>query len=288
MPISFLKKEFPYSHWEIIDYESGDRIRIVPERGGLITEWLCNGKEILYFDYERFTQQGKSVRGGIPILFPICGGLRKDFLPLEKGDFNMDQHGFARDAIWQLKPIEGESAFILSFSDNEITRLNYPFSFLIEMEVRLEKKGIEFKITIENLSHENMPFSFGLHPYFNVMDLEKTKIKGLMPTCIDQSTMIEEATDQQLDCLSDGIDFISGPSKLVSLIDTLDGTCLILKHQKPMDLTVVWTDPPRSMVCLEPWTSPRESIISGERLLSLQPGAIQKLNCSFKLIELQD
>ena len=73
MAILFSKKQVPYAHWEVIHVDTGDRLRIVPERGGLITEWCCKGREILYFDLERFKQTEKSVRGGIPILFPICG-----------------------------------------------------------------------------------------------------------------------------------------------------------------------------------------------------------------------
>jgi len=58
----------------------GDRLRVVPRRGGLVTGWLCHGpwgeREILYFDADRFADPSKSVRGGIPVLFPICGGLQ--------------------------------------------------------------------------------------------------------------------------------------------------------------------------------------------------------------------
>ena len=79
--------------------------------------------------------------------------------------------------------------------------------------------------------------------------------------------------------ISDGIDFISGPSEAVSLVDLVTGMELNLEHQAPMDLTVVWTDPPRNMVCLEPWTSPRGSLVSGDRRLSLEPGASQNLRC---------
>ena len=32
----------------------------------------------------------------------------------------------------------------------------------------------------------------------------------------------------------------------------------------PWNLAVFWTDPPRSMVCMEPWTGPRQSLISGD------------------------
>ena len=100
--MSFTYKTSPYIHWEFVHDETFNRLRIVPERGGLITEWSCRGKEIFYFDRERFAKKDKSVRGGMPILFPICGGLLDNVLPLPQGNFFMRQHGFARDVSWKL------------------------------------------------------------------------------------------------------------------------------------------------------------------------------------------
>ena len=51
----------PYAHWEYIHPESGDRLRIVPERGGIVTEWRCGEREVLYFDQERYADPGKSI-----------------------------------------------------------------------------------------------------------------------------------------------------------------------------------------------------------------------------------
>ncbi len=281
MATIFSKKELPYNHWELLDIDLGNRLRIVPECGGLITEWQCNGMEILYFDFERFSQKGKSVRGGIPILFPICGNLPGNCLPLANKNFILKQHGFARDSDWQIKFIDGQNGFLLSLFDSELTRSVYPYFFNIAIKVTLEKNALDFKINIENRSQEKMPFSFGLHPYFNVMDLGKTEILALPSTCINHLNSMESDTDNQLADLMKGVDFICGPSKVVTLQDLLNGRRISLQHQEPMDLTVVWTDPPRKMVCLEAWTSPRESLITGERTLLLEPGAQQMLQCRF-------
>ena len=82
MAMTLRQLSTPYAHWEYVHPNSGDRLRLVPERGGLVTEWLCNGRELLYFDQLRFADPTKSVRGGIPVLFPICGNLPGDRLPL--------------------------------------------------------------------------------------------------------------------------------------------------------------------------------------------------------------
>jgi HK97 family phage prohead protease len=61
------------------------------------------------------------------------------------------------------------------------------------------------------------------------------------------------------------------------------GRAIRLETNAPLDLVVVWTEPPRPMVCLEPWTAPRGSLASGERRLELQPGEQLELNCCYRL-----
>ena len=148
--MSLSKKDSPYPHWELLNINNGNRLRIVPERGGLITEWRCNGHEVLYFDLERFSQKGKSVRGGIPLLFPICGNLPGNLLLLGNDNFTLNQHGFARDSKWHLKSIN-DNCLLLSLFDNESTRAAYPYSFLIDIKVKLERNALTFNINIENI-----------------------------------------------------------------------------------------------------------------------------------------
>ncbi|MEB3209443.1 MAG: galactose mutarotase, partial [Synechococcus sp.] len=92
----------PGASWRFHDPRSGDSLALVPERGGLVTGWTCGGRPMLYFDAQRFADPAASVRGGIPVLFPICGGLSGGTLPLPQGSFPMPQHGFARNRPWSL------------------------------------------------------------------------------------------------------------------------------------------------------------------------------------------
>ncbi|HEY9848620.1 MAG TPA: aldose epimerase [Leptolyngbyaceae cyanobacterium] len=68
-------KEQQYKTYVLSDQTAQSEIEVVPERGGIITKWCYQGQEILYLDAERFANPNLSVRGGIPILFPICGNL---------------------------------------------------------------------------------------------------------------------------------------------------------------------------------------------------------------------
>ena len=73
------------------------------------------------------------------------------------------------------------------------------------------------------------------------------------------------------------------PITTVGLVDPEAGTRLELQLTSPLDLVVVWSDPPRSMVCLEPWSGPRQALISGDRRLELAPGESRTLSCRYGL-----
>jgi galactose mutarotase-like enzyme len=66
-------------------------------------------------------------------------------------------------------------------------------------------------------------------------------------------------------------------------MDPEAGTCLELQLSQPFDLAVIWTEPPRPMVCLEPWTGPRQALISGDRKLELSAGESCQLQTRYQL-----
>ena len=56
-----------------------------------------------------------------------------------------------------------------------------------------------------------------------------------------------------------------------------------LYHPYPFDLAVIWSDPPRQMICLEPWTSPRNSLVDGFRRILIPRYASQKIDASIQI-----
>jgi galactose mutarotase-like enzyme len=288
---SLQQRSEPYPHWSFTT-ATGDELRIVPERGGLVTGWRSGGEEWLYFDAERFADPTKSIRGGIPVLFPICGGLAGSPLP---------QHGFARDLPWQLEELAaaaGASAgpgVRLSLVDNDATRAVFPHAFQLELEYRLTPGCLAITARVSNtapvdgasggaVSGAALPFSLGLHPYFAVQDLAAVRLEGLPERCFDHIPMAEAATAGQLERLATGVDFLAHPSGAVRLLDgegASGGRWIAMHPQAPLELAVVWTEPPRPMVCLEPWTAPRGAMASGDRLLQVPPGETLELACSY-------
>ncbi len=281
MQCSLIEKDVPYKHWEFSDLESGDKLRVVPDRGGLITSWVSSGREIFYFDQSRFKDPSKSVRGGMPILFPICGDLSGNRFFIDKNEYCLSQHGFARDACWNLSLLEDEMGIRLSLKENNNTLASYPFHFNLDIDVKMTDQALSVISRVRNNSEYSMPFSFGLHPYFKVKDLSKIHLLNLPETVIDQKNMLREETVLQLCKLNQGVDFLFETNNSIKLIDKVDNFSLELKSEDPFLFNVIWTDPPREMICLEPWTSPRNSMLTGQNILTLLPKSLKEIKCQF-------
>jgi galactose mutarotase-like enzyme len=281
MPL--IQRDLPYPHWEFSDPSTGDLLRLVPERGGLISGWCCGDREVVYLDLERFLDPAQSVRGGFPVLFPITGGLPNNELPLPQGTFTLPQHGFARNLPWRMDPLADGRGVALELSDTTKTLQAYPFQFLLRLEVRLAPGALEIATTVTNRSAEAMPFSFGLHPYFNLSSLEGVRFEGLPQECLNHLTMAPAATAEQVQRLASGIDLLVRPTGPVRLVDEAAGTTLELQLSHPFDLVVLWSEPPRPMVCIEPWSGPRQALLRGDRRIELAPGHSTELHTRYVL-----
>ena len=270
----------PFPHWQF-SAATGDQLRVVPERGGLVVGWRCGGEERLYFDAERFADPSKSVRGGIPVLFPVCGNLPDHQLVLPQGSFAMAQHGFARDLPWQLEALTDGEGIRLCLSDNEISRAVYPFRFRLTLDYRLEPGALAISALVEQLDGvAAMPFALGLHPYLQVSSLEAARLEGLPGRCFNHLSAAEADTADQLRRLPLGVDLrVDPPAQPAVAPRLISGSQAVeLQMEPPFAHAVVWSDPPRSMVCLEPWSARR-----GELGLSVQPGGSCALRCRYGL-----
>ncbi|MEY3930180.1 MAG: hypothetical protein RLZZ516_1890 [Cyanobacteriota bacterium] len=280
------RSSHPYPHW-CFQAASGDQLRLVPERGGLISGWRCGGVERLYFDAERFADPALSVRGGIPVLFPVCGNLPDNRLVLPQGTFTLPQHGFARDRPWQLEPLADGEGVRLELRDDDVSRASFPFAFRLVLEVRLEAAALVIRALVRHEAPAgsgpqgaSMPFAFGLHPYFAVADLAGVRLEGLPPQGFDHLSGAMAPTAEQLQRLGQGVDLRLDRPEAPRLITDATGAAVELQAQPPFAHTVVWTDPPRLMVCLEPWTARR-----GEMALELAPQQQLELACRYLLRE---
>ena len=267
----------------IFQLDKNNYIKFCPERGGIITNWVSDGNEILYFDEERFMDDTKSIRGGIPILFPICGNLNASRSVFGKDYLQLMQHGFARDLHWQYCLNDGENSLCLFLNESQTTKKYYPFDFELRIEVTLKINCLEFEITIHNKTDITMPINFGLHPYFNVSDFKNLDFIDNPINCQNQERNILSNTLDELKNINLGVDLLMYTSGKSIFRDKVLKRQVTLNHPYPFDLGVIWSDPPRRMICLEPWTSPRNSFVDEIRNIMIPANDSQKFNASIEI-----
>ena len=192
----------------VFQLDKNNYIKFCPKKGGVITNWVSEGKEILYFDEKRFIDKTKSIRGGIPILFPICGNLNTSSSVFGKDFLQLTQHGFARDLEWQYSLNENEKSLILTLNESKKTKKYYPFDFELKIEVFLKINCLEFEITIFNKTDNAMPINFGLHPYFNVSDFKNLEFIDNPLNCQNQEKNIITNTLDELKNINLGVDLL--------------------------------------------------------------------------------
>ncbi|NEO32533.1 MAG: aldose epimerase [Symploca sp. SIO3C6] len=266
-----------YKTYMLSDNDAQSQVAVVPERGGIVTSWRFQGQDIFYLDTERFTNPTLSVRGGIPLLFPICGNLPDDKYSLNGQTYQLKQHGFARNLPWQVTDESTDecASLTVSLKSNEQTREVYPFDFELNFIYKLQGNTLELRYSHTNLSSEPMPFSTGIHPYFSVAD--KSKLVCSIPS--SQFKVKGDDTIQtfsgQFDFEQDEIDiaFINLSKQSAIITDQSRNLKLTLSYDNHYSTLVFWTLKGKDFYCLEPWSSPRNALNTGEHLLTVEPGA---------------
>lgn len=265
-----------YKTYTLSDQATNSLLEVVPERGGIIKRWVVQGQEILYLDTERFAQPELSIRGGIPILFPICGNLPDNVYTYDGKQYTLKQHGFARDLAWEVQQTPTQEASLsVVLNSNEQTFSVYPFDFQLGFTYQLVGNSIIINQSFSNHSQQAMPFSCGFHPYFLTPD--KTQLEFEIPARVyqDQKTKEIQSFDGSFDFKRDEIDvaFRQLSARSATVTDRDRRLKLTLDYDDIYSTLVFWTLKDKDYYCLEPWSAPRNALNTGENLTVLAPGA---------------
>ena len=126
-----------------------------------------------------------------PILFPIVGKLKNDSYTWDNQKYNLTQHGFARDHVFQLVESTADKAVFLLRSSAE-TAQNYPFAFDLLVHYQLIENKLITTYTIKNTGENVLPFSIGGHPGFALHDALENYALQFPQAFSDQRHLIKE------------------------------------------------------------------------------------------------
>ena len=262
------------------------------QSGAELTSIKLNGIEKLH--------QGQSHwKRHAPILFPIVGQLKNGKTIINNNEYEMSQHGFARDM--EFEEIEANK-FLLKSSEETLAK--FPFKFELYVQYRINGNELTTTYTVINKDNKTMYFGLGGHPAF----------------------ICEYSTGDyqiQFNKKEDTIEFMQLENGLISnekapnilknnsidlLPDTFEKDAIIMKNLKSNKLTLFnkkenkkilefdftgfpylafWSKKGAPFVCIDPWHNTTDKIDSNgkfedkENILKLEPE--QEFKCSYKI-----
>lgn len=185
--------------------------------GQLLSYQPHDQKEDLVFLSDKTSyQDGKAIRGGVPICWPWFGD--------DTSGHGRPSHGFARNQQWQIVQTkaltDGSTSVILSLTDTEESRSVWPRQFNLSLEIIIGNK-LTVNLTTRNTGNWTVTISQALHTYLNISDIKDISISGLTDKDyldkLDEFNLKQQIGDVVIDQEIDRI-YPSAPC-LVKLVD---------------------------------------------------------------------
>lgn len=202
-----------------------------------------------------------------PVLFPFVGRLKNDQYEYLGKVYNLPQHGFARNYVFNILS-QSDSQISFQLTSNEETLKNYPFSFKLQLNYELKSNTLELTYRIENTGNDLMYYSIGAHPAFRLnSEINKYSIKFDNSETINRQLLWGGLRTNQYEKVDfDGITLPLNP-------EYFKDDAIVIKGMKSNTLTItdedsnpyvsleaqgypyygIWSKDPFPFVCLEPW-----------------------------------
>jgi galactose mutarotase-like enzyme len=282
--------------WTLATADGATRASLVPELGGVVSSWVvptpAGPRELLYRHPFFWDRREKQLRGGWPFLFPVCGRLewegRPDTYRLGGQPYYLPIHGFASRVPWTALDSGRDDELVIELHDSDVTRVQFPFSFVVSLRYRVEPGRLTVEFTVRNQSAEPMPWYAGFHPYFAVPPPGRGKERASFSARAEKRLLYNER-------LSDVTGEATAPDFPVSIVDPhvnemllrWDGAvggrlsvepgleiriaCDSGDGLAPIPYAQLYTQPDQPFFCVEPWMAPPNSLNHPERPAWLAP-----------------
>ena len=109
-----------------------------------------------------------------PVLFPIVGSVWGSRYRVDGKEYQLGQHGFARDMYFDLVGAS-DTEVRYRLESSEATMAKYPYPFILEIAYRLRGNCLDVIWEVTNPSENDMYFQIGAHPAFFYPDYDPEK-----------------------------------------------------------------------------------------------------------------
>ena len=244
-----------------------------------------------------------------PVLFPIVGRLNGNKFKYGDEEYNINQHGFARDKEFILtEQTQGSLEFELTA--NEETLKIYPFHFSLRIRYELKDEILNVKYLVFNPDKANLLFSIGAHPGFTCKRISGENVNDFYLDFENKSELITEK-------LKDGL--LSGETSILKLDEgklqlnakLFENDALVFKNaqiesaklcSKKSKIQIIldcknwpyfgiWSAKGSdAFVCLEPWygiadsVNAKEDFFKKEGIQSLMPNEVFEVSFNLRIV----
>jgi len=250
-------------------------------QGAHVTAFQPVGESaVLWVSAETDWQEGKAIRGGVPVCWPWFAD--------HPNDESMPAHGFARTAMWQVVSSEMDDAGALRLEMALPAEAGESVAFQGEFQLRLlvtVGAGLTLELTTVNRGESALEITEALHTYLSVGDIDGVRCSGL-----DGIAYRDKVDDFRSKTQNGEVSF---PGRTDRIYENTEGDVVVHDDVAARDIlisksgsatTVVWNPGPalsesmadmvadsyRTMVCVE-------AANAGANGVHIEPGASHTL-----------
>ncbi len=142
--------------------------------GAHVTAWHPRGAdEVLFVSQQSLWQDGKAIRGGVPICFPWFAG--------KADDATAPAHGVVRTVGWQLESIHAaDDAVVVRMATASAATSKRWFAGDFQAVLQASFGAtLALDLTIINTGNEPLRYEEALHAYFTVGQIQAVRLRGL-------------------------------------------------------------------------------------------------------------
>ncbi len=224
----------------LVDEASGASASILPSYGFNLFDLRLPAKgeirRVIVANDDFAASPQKPARNGIPILFPFPGRIRDGRYSFEGKDYELfiepDKvhaiHGFALSAPWDVVDVGAtdHGAFLegrFQISKNAPDQLaSWPADAVLTVRYALAGHRLDMTTTVENPTDRNLPFGFGIHPYFRLPFNAKNPEQGrLILPASEQWVLDASLPTGERTAVDHRVDFRGGSSTVGRNLDDI-------------------------------------------------------------------
>lgn len=224
-----------------------------------------------------------------PVLFPIVGKLKDGKTIIDGNEYEMGQHGFARDM--EFEEIE-ENSYVLK--SNEETKTRYPYDFELYISYEVNENKVITKYKVVNKDSKTIYFGLGGHPAYaceytsGKYRLEFEDIEDRLEIYQLEDGLLKKNPEKLSKYFRENRIFLDEKTfeKDALIIKNINSSKVYLKTEtktvfafefKGFPFLGVWSKPGAPFVCIEPWQNHTDDVdasgnfVDKENILKLEP-----------------